>query len=120
MPEYTALLLAAEVGDESDFERLMLLLRQWSDQAQPSGVIELTIRVDALDLIIEQTSPVEGHSAILALFADIVESVRLLQKSDLLHQVTRILITPLCLHSDVRADIGDRPAYLIAPRRGTV
>jgi hypothetical protein len=120
LPDYTALLIAAEVSTESDFNLLMAVLRRWCDQARPSGTFELTIRVESLDLLIELVAPVEGHKAITALFVDLVEAVRLLKQSDLLQKVTRILLPAGRLHGEVRANIGDRLAYLIAPSSGTV
>jgi hypothetical protein len=118
--DYTALLIAAEAVTEDDFRQVMDVLQQWCILIRPSGTFELSIRVESINLYIEQALPVEGCPAIAALLVNLVKAVRMLKESDLLGKVTRILVPPSRLHAELRADIGRRLAYLIAPESGTL
>jgi hypothetical protein len=120
LPDYTPLGIDAVASDESEFERLILVLRQWCDHRLPSGCLDLTIRFGPSKLMIEQTTPVEGYKAIVALLTDITETIRLLRQASLLKHVTRILVTSGHHYGEAYADIGDRSAYWIAPRVGVI
>jgi hypothetical protein len=119
-PFSRALELIGDAGDILALQSLMNVLRHWPERLKRDRAVDLTIRLLTPRITIELTAPAVGSKQMAAVCSDIAETVWLLEEQRLIGHVTRILLTPETPYCDVRADIGDRPAYLIAPGNGEV